>query len=166
MRARILLAAALFASAAAVSADGGRLRVHEDASAFRVAIFTRPEPLVAGPADVSVLVQDRKTGETVLDADVTLVMSGPDGSSIAAPARRHARNRLFYGARVELAPGTWTAEARVRRGTESADVRGLLEVADGSAASFSPWPYLAVPPLAVGLFAVNRRLRRRAGVAA
>ena len=162
MRRRALLAAAVFASAAVVSADGGRLRVHEDAGPFRVAVFTRPEPLVAGPADVSLLVQDRKSGNAVLDADVTLVMSGPGGSSVSTPAGRHARNRLFYGARVELAPGTWIVEARVRRGPVSEVVSVRVDVGDGSAEAFSPWPYLAIPPLAIGLFAVNRRLRRRA----
>ena len=162
MRRPLLLAAALVACAAAMSADGGRLRVHQDAGAFRVAIFSRPEPLVAGPADVSVLGQDRKTGEIVLDAEVTLVVSGPDGVSVSTPAGRHARNRLFYGARLELMPGTSTVEAQIRRGGESASMPTRIDVPGGSAGgAFSPWPFLVLPPLAVGLFALNRRLRRR-----
>jgi pimeloyl-ACP methyl ester carboxylesterase len=166
MRSRLLLAAGLFLCASGAWADGGRLRVHEDAGPFRVAIFTLPEPLVAGPADVSVLVQDRSTGEAVLDADVTLVMSGPGGVSVSIPAGRHARNRLFYGARVELAAGTWSVEARIRRGLETGDARTAIAVSQSSANSFLAWPYLAIPPFAVGLFAMNRRLRRRTVAAA
>ena len=125
-----------------------------------MAIFTQPDPLVAGPADISVLLQDRESGEPVLDADVTLVVSGP-GAERTIRAGRHSRNRLFYGATVDLAPGSWTATARVRRGTAASDARAAFEVGPYAADRFRPWPYLALPPVVIVLFAANRRLRRR-----
>ena len=158
----LALAAALlvWAGARTAFADGGRLRASEDVGAFRVAIFTAPEPVFAGPADVSVLVQDRASGEAVLDADVTLELLGPGGARSVVTAGRHARNRLFYGAQVELAPGAWIAAARVRRGASEAVVRASFEVRDSRRAAVA-WPYLSLPPLAVVLYAANRGLRNR-----
>jgi len=151
----------LFAFASVAAADGGRLRAYGEAGEFRIAIFTRPEPLSAGPADVSILVQESESGEAVLDADVTLELSGPGGVTTQLPAARHARNRLFYGAAVDLAPGAWTVTARIRRGTADAESRASFEVGTSRIRAAEPWPYLAVPPLAVALFAANRGLRRR-----
>jgi hypothetical protein len=158
----LALAAALlvWAGARTAFADGGRLRASEDVGAFRVAIFTAPEPVLAGRADVSVLVQDRASGEAVLDADVTLELLGPGGARSVVTAGRHARNRLFYGAQVELAPGAWIAAARVRRGASEAVVRASFEVRDSRRAAVA-WPYLSIPPCAVVLYAANRGLRNR-----
>jgi hypothetical protein len=152
---------ALLACAASASADGGRLRAHEDAGPFRVAIFTAPEPLTAGPADISVLVQDGDGGHTILHGEVTLELTGPDGSVASARAGRHARNRLFYGATLDLQRGTWTVTARVRRGSAEGVTRASFEVGAAGARSFDPWPYLSIPPLAVVLYAANRGLRNR-----
>ena len=158
----LALAAALlvWAGARTAFADGGRLRASEDVGAFRVAIFTAPEPVLAGRADVSVLVQDRASGEAVLDADVTLELLGPGGARSVDTAGRHERNRLFYGAQVELAPGAWIAAARVRRGASEAVVRASFEVRDSRRAAVA-WPYLSIPPCAVVLYAANRGLRNR-----
>ncbi len=163
IQARIVLLACtgVFACAGAASADGGRLRAYEDAGEFRVAIFTRPEPLSAGPSDVSILVQDRETGEPLLDAEVTLELSGPGGFAAAVPAGRHGRNRLFYGAAVDLVPGAWTVTARIRRGPARAESRASFEVGNAPSGALAPWPWLSLPPLAVALFAANRGLRRR-----
>jgi hypothetical protein len=161
MRARLLLAGILFGAASAALADGGRLRALEDAGDFRVAIFTSPEPLAEGEADVSFLVQERATNETVLDAEVTLSLAGPGGVASSVPAVRHARNRLFYGAAVNLGPGVWTATVRVRRGSAAGEARAAFEVEDGPARPLRAWPYLSIPPLAVALYAANRGLRRR-----
>ena len=160
MRARLLLAGILLGAASAALADGGRLRAHEDAGDFRVAIFTSPEPLAAGEADVSVLVQERATGETVLDAEVTLSLEGPGGVARSVPAVRHARNRLFYGATVTLAPGAWTATIRVHRGVAAGEARASFDVGEAPRPA-GTWPYLAIPPLAVVVYAANRGLRSR-----
>jgi len=162
---RVLALSAAFLAwitAGAALGDGGRLRVYEDAGEFRIAIFTSPEPLAAGRADVSVLVQDRASGEAVLDADVTLELLGPGGTASVVTAGRHARNRLFYGSDVELAPGEWIATARVRRGASEAVVRASFDVRDSRRAlRGAAWPYLSIPPFAVALYAANRGLRNR-----
>ena len=161
MGARLILAGILLGAASAALADGGRLRAHENAGDFRVAVFTAPEPLTAGEADVSVLVQQRATDEPVLDADVMLSLEGPGRVASVVPAVRHSRNRLFYGATVKLGPGKWTATIRVRRGSVAGEVRAAFQVEDAPARPLRVWPYLSIPPLAVALYAANRGLRRR-----
>jgi len=156
----LALAAALLTCAGTAFADGGRLRASEDAGEFRVAIFTAPEPLSAGRADVSVLVQDRASGEAVLDAEVTLELLGPGGAESVVAAGRHARNRLFYGTEAQLSPGAWIATARVRRGASEAAVRASFDVCEAPRAGVA-WPYLSLPPFAVALYAANRGLRNR-----
>jgi hypothetical protein len=160
MRARLLVAGLLCGVASAALADGGRLRTYADAGDFRVAIFTSPEPLTAGPVDVSVLVQDRATGDTILDAKVVIELSGPGGLDLSAPAGRHARNRLFYGAVVNLIPGAWTAAARVRRGDAEGSARATFQVGGAAPGPARAWPYLSIPPIAVALYAANRGLRK------
>jgi hypothetical protein len=160
-RARPGLAAVLFACATVMAGDGGRLRSLGDAGDFRIAIFTEPEPLSAGPADVSVLVQDRESHDALLDVAVTLELYGPRGLTATVPAGPHARNRLFHGAAVEFSRGRWTVVARVRRGLAEAESRASFEVAAARPGASTPWPYLAVPPVAVALFAASRGLRRR-----
>lgn len=157
----LLVCAGVVAGAGPAFADGGRLRSYGEAGEFRVAIFTRPDPLFAGASDVSILVQDRESGEPILDADVTLELSGPGGFSAAVSAGRHGRNRLLYGAAVELAPGTWSVTAHIRRGMAEAEAHASFEVGNASSRARAPWPWLALPPLAVALFAANRGLRRR-----
>jgi hypothetical protein len=78
-------------------------------------------------------------------------------------AGRHARNRLFYGSEVELAPGTWIATARVRRSASEAVVRASFDVRDARPGALPgvAWPYLSIPPFAVALYAANRGLRNR-----
>jgi len=81
MKMRAALAAALLWPAAAYP-DGGTLRLRQDTGPFMVSVFTAPQPLRAGPADVSVLVQDRASTEVLLDAEVTLTLRPPDGAPV------------------------------------------------------------------------------------
>ncbi len=164
MRRRALLAAAGFFCAAALAADGGRLRASEESGPFRVSVYTRPDPVGAGPAEVSVLVQDRATGQAVLDAEAILAVTGPDGVERTVPVRRDARNRLFVSAEVGFPAGRSAVEVRVRRGGGQSRIGFEVEALAGAGrrtAMETIWPYLALPPVAVALFAANRMLRRR-----
>jgi hypothetical protein len=144
---------------AVAHADGGRLRSRQVAGPFAVAVFTAPEPLAAGAADISVLVQDRVSGEVVLDAEVTLELSGPGPArAIAAGA---GANRLLKAAVVDLAPaGLWTLGVAVRRGAAAARVSCELPVGAPASRLSAIWPLLALPPLAVVLFALRPRRKR------
>jgi hypothetical protein len=136
---------------------------------------------------VSALIQERGTGNVVLDADVSFTLSPPDGLtakqlgglcgfSTAAmrlaegmynPAsvratREQASNKLLYAAPLELyAPGDWKLHVLVSRGTETARFDCRLPVTVSSGRLTGVWPYLALPPLVVALFAANQWLRRQ-----
>ena len=163
MRARAASAAAIFLAAALAVGDGGRVRLRQDAGPYAITVFTAPEPLIAGPADVSVLVQERATGDVVLDAPVEVRLRSADGVRTLAYATTQGRNRLLRQAAVEVPfAGRWRLEVAVRRGTAEEIVSALLPVEPASSRNASIWPFLAGPPVAVALFALREaRFRRR-----
>jgi hypothetical protein len=168
LRARAALVAGLFLAAALAMGDGGRVRLRQDAGPYTITVFTAPEPLIAGPADVSVLVQDRTTGDVVLDAPVEVRLRPPDGARALAYATTAGRNRLLRQAAVEVPfAGRWHLEVAVRRGTAEELVSALLPVEPASSRDASIWPFLAAPPVAVAVFALRKtrfRRRRREGI--
>jgi len=60
------------------------VQLHEAQGPFSVTVFVSPEAVRGGLADVSVLVQWRKNGEVVLDADVSLALDPPNGLAMAS----------------------------------------------------------------------------------
>ncbi len=53
--------------ATAAHGDGGTMLLHQDAGPFTITLFAAPQPLQVGTADFSVMVQDRSSGEVLLD---------------------------------------------------------------------------------------------------
>jgi hypothetical protein len=148
--------------------DGGTLRVMEPSGAFVVAVFSTPEPLHVAPADLSVLVLERTGGHPVLDAAVSLEVRPPAGSDGApqrlTASRQEATNKLLYAAPfVPGTPGDWTLHVTVTRGSESADVGCILPVTSDRAGLTAIWPYLAIPPIAIALYALRAWLMARRG---
>ncbi|HEY1435292.1 MAG TPA: hypothetical protein VGG65_07940 [Thermoanaerobaculia bacterium] len=163
MTRRGLVAAALALCATAVVADGGRVWLQQDAGPFAVTVFTSPNPLTAGPADVSVLVQDRASGRPVLDAAVEIRLSAPGADVARRYVAAPGTNRILKAIAVDMAaPGNWAVEVVVRSGGEMARVTGLLPVGPRVSRLLSIWPYLAAPPLVIALFALQAALKRRA----
>jgi hypothetical protein len=160
---KLLLLLAL--SPATAWADGGVVRTSERSGPFVVTVFTAQSPVTVGQADVSVMVQDAATGQPVVDARVTLLLKGEDGSASAAEAtREQAQNKLLYAALVDVpSPGQWSVEVTVARGPDSATVVTTIPVALPPPPFVSYWPYFALPPAAIALFAVHQRSRRRSG---
>jgi len=167
--------------------DGGIIRLRETQGPFSVTVFSPPEAAAGGLADVSALIQERRTGNVVLDADVSFALSPPDGlvmkqlgglcglptaamrlpdgmnnSASVHATREQASNKLLYAAPLELyAPGDWKLHVLVSRGTETARFDCRLPVTLSSGRLTGVWPYLSLPPLAVALFAINQWLRRQ-----
>src|SRR5688572_20861731 len=86
-------------------ADGGQLRLIERHGNLQIAVFTSPNPLRAGPVDISVLVQDARTGQPIDYANVYVQIARSDqtGKPIVAPATAAAAtNKLMRAALVEL----------------------------------------------------------------
>ena len=156
------LASGLLFAAAAVRADGGRVLRRADAGPFAVTVFTAAGPVSAGPVDVSVLVQDRASGEALLDAAVAVTLTPPGGAPVLRAEALPGRNRLLREAILALPePGDWRLDVQVRRGGASGTVSALLSVEPPASRVAAIWPFLAAPPLAVALFALRRKFRRR-----
>ena len=159
----------LLAAPTAARADGGAVRTRQSAGPLVITVFTTPTPLTAGPADVSVMVQDRASLAPVLDARVRLLLapeaqgkaSGPTRTTSAVATRADATNKLLYAARVPLpGPGQWRLQVSVEHGGQAEEVACVLLVGPPPPPLLAFWPWLALPFLVVGLAVLNRRLAR------
>ena len=157
---------ALAGSPPPAAGDGGTMRIVEPAGPFVVGVFSAPEPLRVAPADLSVLVLERAGGRPVLDATVSLELSPPDGSREAPlhleATHAQATDKLLYAAPFRPAvAGEWALRVTVERGTQSADVGCPLPVAPDRTGFAAIWPYLAIPPVAIALYALRAWLSGR-----
>jgi hypothetical protein len=148
------------------SADGGVMRVREPSGPFLISIFTASDPLRAGPLDLSVLVQDRGSGETVLDATVDLALQLPDGDSTPLLVRAthdRATNKLLQAAMVTLpTAGRWRLRVEVQQGPDEGTATTDLKIAPTRPRLAAIWPYLLLPPFAIAVFALHQALRQSA----
>lgn len=153
-------------TAAVALADGGTVRLKERSGPFVITVFTSPTPLRAGPADVSVLLQEAASDRPILDATVVIALRPLDDHRppIRVPAtHRDATNKLLYAALVDVpVAGVWGLHVTVRHGDVSAEVTCPLDVAPPAAPLRSYWLYLALPPLVAALFALHQWLGARA----
>jgi hypothetical protein len=157
MRALILVS---LLAAGVAHGDGGVLRMSQMSGPFVLSIFTAPEPLRAGRAEVSVLVQAR--GTVVLDALVELRLRAPDGTQTLSVTRAAASNQLLQSAFVELRPpGRWQLSVTARRAGSSATVSCDLDVAPASSNLRAHWVPLALPAFCILLFVWRQRLLMR-----
>jgi hypothetical protein len=137
--------------------DGGVLRLSQASGPFVISVFTAPEPLRAGRAEVSVLVQERST--VLLDARVELRLRAPGGTEqTLALTRQAASNQLLHSAFVELRPaGRWVLAVTARRADTAATVSCDLDVAPASPGVTAQWLPLWLPALCILLFLLRER---------
>jgi len=172
----------LFLSLAGNSfADGGSVQLHSVSGPFDITLFAEPPLPRAGQIDFSVLIQDAKSGEPVMDAAVTLALTPvevhqnaqpawyPPSCAVSAPAdlaavpllHSGASNRLLYGALVEIpSAGVWHVRTEVQRGNEHALVEGTVDIADPFPPLANYWPLFLFPVIAVGLYVLRERIQR------
>jgi hypothetical protein len=153
--------------AIAAHADGGRLQMRQVAGPFVVSLFTTPESLAVGAADLSVMVEEQ--GSVLLDADIVVTLTSQDqevAPVVAHLSHEHATNRLLEDAVVQLSrAGRWHAVVQVSEAGREASVATDLTVANYSARRGTAGFFLLLPVCAVALFAwvqvAKRRMRRR-----
>ncbi len=147
------------------SADDDQVvRLQQQAGPFAVAVFAQPGELEAGTAGFSVLVQDRNTQETLLDATVDLSAQRAGDSQPTTPVRAgtgDSDNKLLQSAELDLGtPGDWTVHVAVQRNSASADFSLPLQVIRPASGIAVPWSYLILAALsAILLFVYVRRHR-------
>jgi hypothetical protein len=148
-------------------ADGGQVRRMERRGDYQLTVFTSPSPLRAGPIDVSVLVQDARTGQTVPDAIVTVELTPPEKSLPpirAAATTADATNKLLRAALVDLpASGSWDIRVECTIAHEPAPiaVAFTVEAAPPLPRWLSVWPWFTWPLVAAPLLAIHRMLVAR-----
>jgi len=157
---------AAFASGSSNDDDDQVVRLQQQSGPFAVAVFGKAGDLDAGPANFSVLVQDRETQETLLDAIVDL-SAQPAGDSRGAVSARastaESDNKLLQSAELNLAAaGDWTLHIAVRGSSASADFLLPLQVAKPASSIAVPWPYLILLAFAAILLFVYVRRHRTA----
>lgn len=112
--------------------DEAVVRFQGTSGPFHVTIFAPPDPVEPGSCDVSVLVQDARSEEPVLDADVDLAVQpagGGEGAAIRA-THQQSSNKLLQSATAQLPrSGSWELSVSVRRGSEQATLSATLQVA-------------------------------------
>jgi hypothetical protein len=151
----------LFVAIALVVADGGIVQFQKQAGGFFVTVFSAPVPLRVGVADLSVRVQRGDDRSDVLDCDVMLQLSKPGANNIrVAGTRAQATNKLLYSAHPALQQaGKWNLTVEIKVRGDKVHVNGYIPVLPELSPSIAYWPYFAVVPLAVALFAVNQWLK-------
>lgn len=163
-RAALQLAMMLALPAAAAHADGGRLRLHENAGPFVVTLFTTPDPLTTGEADFSVAVEHGANQGLVQDAEVTLILTPADGSEgrmVLKTSHAAATSRFLQAANFTLPhAGPWLVTVVVHDGTDTGRCSGSFDVEPASLATNDFAWQIALVPLGVGLFALHRWRKR------
>jgi hypothetical protein len=143
-------------------ADGGVVLFQQTSAPFTITLFSTEMPLRPGPADLSVLLEQRDGRSPILDARVFIELEDEAGTIVHAEATRsQARNKLLYCSLINLPKsGKWKVRLHVTRGESSAEVLSDLLVAAPQPVIVSYWKLFALPPLAITLFLINQWLRR------
>jgi hypothetical protein len=138
------------------------VRLSERQGEYRITVFTTPTPFRAGPVDVSVLLQDTRTGQPVPQARVTIRAVPRDRSSeppLHLATTEAATNKLFRAAVFEIPqPGWWEIEVAIEGERGPARARFEVEAAEAAPHLLDLWPWLSWPALVILLFSVHQVL--------
>jgi hypothetical protein len=138
------------------------VRLSQRQGDYQIAVFTAPTPFRAGLVDISVLVQDARTGEPEPQVRVTVraTRRGGSGEYVLHPATSEAAtNKLFRAAVFEIPePGWWEIEVTIEGRRGPARVWFEIDAAEALPQWLDLWPWLGWPVVAVGLFAVHQFL--------
>lgn len=115
----------------AIDTDGNVVRVQGVSGPFRITVLTEPDPLSAGPCDVSVLVQDRNTSEPILDAPVALSIQQPNSANdppvLTTATTESSSLKLLESGTVNLPrDGVWKLRVSIGRGATAGEVHSTL----------------------------------------
>jgi hypothetical protein len=155
-----LLIVLLVLSCAQAFADGGRLRFSRVSGPFLITLFSTPEPLTPGLIDLSVMVQDAKSGDVLSDpiVGISLQRQNGDGSMIYAEATHgNATNKLLQAADIEIpANGRWRMRITVQQGSRTTILDAVIPVEQGSRKTKLIWIFGLLPILALLVFILHQ----------
>jgi hypothetical protein len=145
-------------------ADGAHIALRAVSGPYSVTLFTAPEPLVSGPADLSVLVEDAATGAVLSEATAEGVLScagaGPVRMKLSHEA---AANKLLLAANPTIAQtGSCTLVLHIGQpGSPTVSVSAVLRVGEDHRRRTVLLFALVLPVLVIVLFLVNQQVKFR-----
>lgn len=146
-------------------ADGGRVVLMERQGGYRISVFTSPDPLRAGPIDISVLLQDAESGKPITNGKIylTLTPSGRRGQAIHAMATNAAAtNKLLSAALLDLPnSGLWDVDVFCLVEKTKVQLHFTINAAGRSPQWLAVWPWFSWPAGVVMLFGIHRSLVSR-----
>jgi hypothetical protein len=151
--------------ATAARADGGAMLLHQDAGPFTITLFAAPQPLRTGDADLSVMVQDRTSGEVLLDPAIDVTVAPAAASATQQTVRLtkgQASNRLLQASTVHFSSaGKWRLTLAVRRGNDTAQLVTDCTVEPDHSRATLVWFYVLLPAGIILLFVIHQVLKLR-----
>jgi hypothetical protein len=151
--------------ATAARGDGGTMLLHQDSGAFTITLFAAPQPLHVGMADLSVMVQDRSSGDVLLDpaVDLTVAAEAANASQQTVRLTRgQAGNRLLQAATFHFpSAGKWRLTLLVSRGGEATRVGTECSVVPDRSRALLVWFYVLLPVGVILLFVIHQGLKIR-----
>ena len=144
-------------------ADLGTVRATKSVEGYDVTLFTAPEPLRAGPVDVSVMVVNHKTGQALVDCQIEILMKptfeGPASFTVLA-TREDAQNKLLQAALFDLPePGQWQVTAKITGLPQinlPIELTALVDAFAELPRWRSIWLWLALPIIALVIYVFNQ----------
>lgn len=146
--------------------DGSVVLLRQQVQPFDITVFAEHAPLSVGQSNLSVMVQRAADHSDVPDAHVMLRFERNEAGKVlevVAPATHaKATNKMLYGAMVTLSnEGTWKFSADVDAQGAHVTVPAQFNVGPAEPAAQQKWPLFVFIPVAIVLFFLNRRLKRR-----
>lgn len=146
-------------------ADGGTMLLHQDAGVFTITLFAAPQPLHTGAADLSVMVQDRNSGEVLLDPTIDLTVAPETTNALQQTvrlAKGQASNHLLQASTVHFSSaGKWRLTLLVRRGNDLAQLSAECTVEPDRSRATLVWFYVLLPVALILLFVIHQALKLR-----
>ena len=137
-----------FLVSTSTDSDNLSFRFGQQKGPFALAVFAASGDFSPGPAEFAILVQDRNSRQTLLDAEVEVAAHQGDTRPTLSTTRathQDSENKLLQSAALNLpTAGKWLLDISVRRGLQSAEVSLPLNVVDAENSISYRWPYFAI----------------------
>ncbi len=161
----LTLAVALFFTIPA-HGDGGRVQMHASAGPYMVTLFSTPDILVTGPADLSVGIEDTATGEFINDVDVELTLSQLDTASankiVAHTTHGSSARGILQAAQITFPQaGRWRITIDVNRKGKTGQCTTDLTVGTTHQRAYEIWAAGSAPFIICVLFVIHERRKRK-----
>ncbi|MDG2054750.1 MAG: hypothetical protein P8J86_08580 [Phycisphaerales bacterium] len=159
----IMLPIALLVITVSARADLGTVRDTKTIEGYDLTLFSSPEPFRAGPVDISVMVANHDTGQTIVDCQIEILLTptfdGPAAFHVPA-TRENAQNQLLQAALFEIPePGQWKVTARVTGLSgisQPIELTALVDAFPHLPRWRSIWLWLVLPIIALVVYVFNQ----------